>query len=102
MFYATGGNCSVPLHTVLTDYIEASGDSSALISVLNRLGAVASSDTLDRHITRVSSQCKLDGLLQGPDSSTFAIATTDNIDFLQSHASVYAGNQSRSWHGTSV
>lgn len=54
MFCATGGRCSVPLHTLLTDYIEASGGSSELISVLNRLGAIASSDTLDRHIMQVS------------------------------------------------
>ena len=51
---------------------------------------------------RVSTQRKSDGLLKDLDSSTFTIATTDNIDFLQSHASVYAGSQYRSWHGTSV
>ena len=48
VFCATGGRCSVPLHTLLTDFIEASGGSSELITVLNRLGAVASSETLDR------------------------------------------------------
>ena len=36
------------------------------------------------------------------DQSIFTIATTDNIDFLQSHASVYAGSLCCSWHGTSV
>ena len=30
------------------------------------------------------------------------MATTDNIDFLQSHASVYSGSQYCSWHGTSM
>ena len=102
MFCASSGYCSTPLHTLLTDYIEATGGSSELISVLNKLGAVASSETLDRHIMRVSTQRKSDGLLKDLDSSTFTIATTDNIDFLQSHASVYAGSQYRSWHGTSV
>ena len=61
VFCATGGHCSVPLHTLLTDYIEASGGSSELITVLNRLGAVASSETLDRHIVRVSAQRKQEG-----------------------------------------
>ena len=51
---------------------------------------------------RVSTKRKSEGLLKDLDSSTFTIATTDNIDFLQSHASVYAGSQYRSWHGTSV
>ena len=102
MFCASGGRCAVPLHTLLTDYIEATGGSSELISVLNKLGAVASSETLDRHIMKVSIQRKMDGLLKDLDTSTFTVATTDNIDFLQSHASVYSGSQYRSWHGTSV
>ena len=55
-----GGHCSVPLHTPLTDYTEHSGGSSELITILNRLGAVASSETLDRHI--VKAQCKQEGL----------------------------------------
>ena len=74
VFCATGGRCSVPLHTVLTDYIEASGGSSALITMLNRLGAVASSETLDRHIVRVSAQRKQEGLLKGLDGKSFTVA----------------------------
>ena len=54
MSCATGGRCSVPLHTVLPDYIEATGGSSELISVLNKLGAVASLETLERHIVSIS------------------------------------------------
>ena len=61
-----------------------------------------SSETLDRHIMEVSIQRKMDGLLKDLDTSTFTVATTDNIDFLQSHASVYSGSQYRSWHDTSV
>ena len=45
-----GGHCSVPLHTPLTDYIQASGGSSELITILNRLGGVASRENLDRNI----------------------------------------------------
>ena len=57
-----GGHCSVPLHTPLTDNTEHSGGSSELITILNRLGAMASSETLDRHIVRVSAQHKQEGL----------------------------------------
>ena len=102
MFSASGGRCSFPLHTLLTDYIEATGGSSELIAVINKLGAVASSETLDRHIMKVSTQRKMDGLLSGLDPSTFTVASTDRIDFLLSHASVYVGSKNRSWHGTKV
>ena len=70
--------------------------------MLNRIGAVSPRETPDRHITKVSAQCKVKGLLKDLDSHTFTVATTDNIDFLQSDASVYVGNQSRSWHGMGV
>ncbi len=102
LFCAISGHCSVPLHILLADFIDTSGGSSELISVLNRLGAVASADTLNQHICSVSVEHKTDGLLKDLNSESFTVASTDNIDFLQSHASVYSGSQHRSWHGTSV
>ena len=47
------------LDILLTDYIEATDGCSELIIVV---GAVASSETLDRHIMKVSTQCKIHGL----------------------------------------
>ena len=69
--------------------------------VLNRLGGAASLDSLNRHMCAVALQRKAKGLLRDINSREFTIASTDN-DFLQSHASVYAGSQHRSWHGTSI
>ena len=101
-FCASGGHCSIPLHVLLTDYIEANGGSEKVITILNRLGAVASIETLNRHIMKVSVQRVGDGLLKDLNSDCFTVATTDNIDFLQSHAAVYAGCQHRSYHATSI
>ena len=73
-----------------------------MILVLNRLGGAASLDSLNRHMCAVALQRKAKGLLRDINSRAFTIASMDNIDFLQSHASVYAGTQHRSWHGTSI
>ena len=102
LFCATNGHCSTPLHLLLTDFIDACGGSANLILVLNRLGGAASLDSLNRHMCAVALQRKAKGLLRDINSRAFTIASTDNIDFLQSHASVYAGSQHRSWHGTSI
>jgi hypothetical protein len=79
--------------TSLTDFIDANGGSAELISALNRLGAVASTDTLNYHICAVSLERKKNRLLKDLNCEAYTIATTDNIDSLQSHASVYAGSQ---------
>ena len=102
VYCATGGFCAFPFHVPLSDLVKASGGSAELITVLNRLGAVASNESLSRHIIEVSAHRVESGLLKCLDRSTFTVSTTDNIDFLQSHASVYSGCQQRSCHYTSV
>ena len=60
--HVIGGHRWAPLcHTALPVYTEHSGGSSKLITVLNRLG-MASSETLDTHIVKVSAQHKQEGL----------------------------------------
>lgn len=35
-------------------------------------------------------------------TSHFTVATVDNINFMQSHAAVYSGDQSENYHGTNI
>ena len=55
-----------------------------------------------RHIQHNVEESKSKGILQGLDPDILTIFTLDNIDFLHSHAQVFAGNQHLSWHGTTI
>ena len=96
IMFVTNSECFHPFHVLLADTIESCGGSTELITVLNRLGAVSSVDTLKRHIQRVSQVHRDEGI----EKLLVKNAVTDNIDFLQSHAAVHSGNQHRSWHAT--
>ena len=49
LFDTTAGHCKFPFHVILSDFVEANSGSAQLIPVLNRLGAVASKSSLNRH-----------------------------------------------------
>ena len=102
ILFCTNNQCCIPLHLLLADVIESCGGSADLLSILNRVGAVASFDTLKRHICEVSLVRKEEGLLAHLSDGSFTVSSTDNIDFLQPHAAVYAGSQHRSCHATST
>ena len=102
LIFATDSNCSAPMHILLADAIEANGGSKELIKIMNRVGAVASNDTLQRHIESVSIYRLQKGLTHELNLNALAIVSVDNIDFLQSYAFVYSGDVSRSWHGTTI
>ena len=102
ILFITNSECSSPFHVLLADTIESHGGSTELITILNRVGAVCSVDTLKRVIQSVSLERKAQGVQSLLVNGAFTVATADNVDFLQSHASVYAGNQHRSWHATSI
>ena len=67
-----------------------------LVRILNRLGAVASLDTVNRLATYVVEKRLSEGIK--PDLNTPAVS----IDILQSYAFVSCQDATRSWHGTSV
>ena len=66
--------------------------------MLNRLG-ISSEDTHARYVDNI---VRHSDKAQDVDPSQTVVATLDNLDFLQSNAAVYCGDQYRSWHGTTV
>ena len=101
ILFITNSECSSPFHVLLADTIESHGGSTELITILNRVGAVCSVDTLKRVIQSIS-RAQSSG---GPELTgqwCIHCCYCCYVDFLQSHASVYAGNQHRSWHATSI
>ena len=56
----------------------------------------------DRLVTYVAKQQKEASIWNEPSPATFTVVSVDNIDFLQSHAAVYSGEQSRSNHGATI
>ena len=84
----------MPLHTLLTDIVETCGGSSALVHILNRLGAVSSTDTHDCYVQyTVTKQLQKDEIPYLVPNA-FTIASADNLDCKQPHATVYSGDQS--------
>ncbi len=59
------------------------GGSTELITIFNRVGAVASIDTLKRVILAVSQERKDQGIQSLLASGSFTVASVNNIDFLQ-------------------
>ena len=101
LMFIRNKQCS-PLHLLLTDYIDSQGGSAELVRNLNRVGAVASTDTHHRYVQYQVQKRISEGLTHSLDKRQFTVVSIDNIDFLQSSAFVYCGDQSRSWHGTTV
>ena len=102
MLFTTNPSCDTVLHHLVAESVEVNGGSRHLMRVLNRLGACVSTDTHDRFVTKTAEEQKKSDLWSELSHSTFTVVSTDNIDWLQSHAAVYCGDQSRSYHATTV
>ena len=74
-----------------------------LVTILNRVGAVACTDTCNRLATQVVKQRIKEGIKGSVNQGVFSIASVGNIDILlQPFATVSALNATRSWLGTSI
>ena len=102
LLFVTNSKCCSPFHVLLADAVESNGGSTELITILNRIGVVCSVDTIKRVICYIFQERKEQGIKRLLFDTAFTIATVDNVDYMQSHAAVYAGNQHRSYHATSI
>lgn len=73
-----------------------------IIRILNRLGICYSADTLARSIQYEVQEQEKRGAEQECSPNSFTVLSANNIDFLHSYACVFYGNQTCSWHGTTV
>ncbi len=102
LMFCTDDRCYLPLHNLVTDVVESLGGSTQLVKVINRLGICSSADTLARSIQHRVKERESKGPEQECSSDSITFISADNIDFLHSYAQVFCGNQSSSWHGTTV
>ena len=67
-----------------------------------RLGAVSSPDTHDRYVADMAQLQRSKTVWHDLTDNIFTVASADNIDILQSHASVYHSEQSRGYHAVTI
>ena len=102
LVFCTNPTCGVPLHVLVTEAVLCHGGTLQLVRLLNRLGAAACIDTVNRLATHFVEKRLSKGVLSDLVPQRFATVSVDNIDILQPFAFVSCQDLSRSWHGTSV
>jgi hypothetical protein len=90
------------LHYLIADAITYHGGSTVLVQMLNRVGACASLDTVNRIHTAIAAERIEHGIESFITANTLSIVSIDNIDILQPWTIVSCMIPSCSWHGTSI
>ena len=102
LLFTTNPQCTVPIHTFVTDVVETCGGNTRLVRFLNRLGVCASMDTHARYVQYRTTKSLKHGVMSDYPQDAFTVVSVDNLDFIHGHARVYCGKQQLSWHGTTV
>ena len=86
----------------MADIVEMCSGSRQLLRILNDLGCTTSPYMHNWFVTQhAEAQCN-DSVWNELSYKAFTVASVDNFDILQSYATVYCGNQSCSYHGTTI
>ena len=81
--FCTNSTCCVPLHALLAETVMCHGGTLELVHILNRLGAVASVETVNRLATHIVHQRLSTGVQSELQPQMFTAVSVDNIDILQ-------------------
>jgi len=92
----------MPLHIALAEIVLCHSGTLELVRILNRLGATASVDTVNRLATHVVHTRLSEGITSELQPLKLSIVSVDNIDIMQFHGFVSSQDATRSWLGTSV
>lgn len=76
LFFIIDNQCSIPMHTLLTDVIYIHGGTTELVQIMNRLGMISSEDT---HTCYVDYVVHHSNSIYDIDRSDTVIATLDNM-----------------------
>ena len=100
--FCTNTTSCALLHILVTEAVLCHGGTLELVKILNRIGAAASIETVNRLATHVVQKRLSDGVQSELEPQKFATVSIDNIDILQPYGFVSCLDATRSWRGASV